>query len=274
MPTAYLVPCQVQGRRDINEAYPLRLTRAEWHDSDGWIGDLAHRKKPSDHNPDKNGAVRATDTDVDAIPDPFGLLAAFCAHPSTRYCIYKDKIYHRANGFRAAHYGGEYHHHMHRSTEATAAADNNTTRLRLPGITGGGAVVVVVPPTGGATAGGISRFATVRLNRSTAFAAARTLQRAANKFGAGLSVDGVPGPRTIGWVRGFQRQHRLAADGVVGPRTWAAIAQALLNQHGQHLAVDGDFGTQSKAATRAVQAMYGLIADGIFGPRTLATLST
>jgi cell wall-associated NlpC family hydrolase len=39
----------------------------------------------------------------------------------------------------------------------------------------------------------------------------------------GLVVDGVFGQRTRSKVRAFQYRHRLVADGIVGPHTWAAL---------------------------------------------------
>lgn len=37
------------------------------------------------------------------------------------------------------------------------------------------------------------------------------------------AVDGVFGRRTLAAVKQYQRQHRLAVDGLVGPRTWRAL---------------------------------------------------
>jgi peptidoglycan hydrolase-like protein with peptidoglycan-binding domain len=38
-----------------------------------------------------------------------------------------------------------------------------------------------------------------------------------------LAVDGAFGPRTHRAVVAFQHGHRLVADGIVGPHTWAAL---------------------------------------------------
>jgi hypothetical protein len=51
-----------QLRSEINTKYPNRDTR-----SDGWLGDTAHQKRKSDHNPDNQGWVRAVDIDSDLV---------------------------------------------------------------------------------------------------------------------------------------------------------------------------------------------------------------
>lgn len=51
----------------------------------------------------------------------------------------------------------------------------------------------------------------------------RVAQSKLNQHGAGLSVDGVFGPRTRSATISYQRSASLAADGIIGPRTWAAL---------------------------------------------------
>lgn len=247
------------GRADINAAWPARLSVANGHDSDGWIGDTAHQAKTSDHNPDARGIVHAIDVDVDMV-DPVRLLAAILRHPSTRYAIFHDRIYHVSNHFQAAHYTGVYHHHMHWSIEHATAAENSDVRLDIAG------GQPARPPAGG----GMTRFPVLRRNTNVVSSAVKTLQRCARTLGGTLTVDGKFGGYTRGWVLGFQHAHGLTADGVVGSQTWCAIAQALLNRFGYGLAVDGKWGPHTLAATLAFQTGHGLTADGIFGPRTLA----
>ena len=47
--------------------------------------------------------------------------------------------------------------------------------------------------------------------------------------GPPVHVDGVFGPRTDSWVRGFQRAVGTASDGIVGPITWRALVSGMLS---------------------------------------------
>jgi peptidoglycan hydrolase-like protein with peptidoglycan-binding domain len=57
------------------------------------------------------------------------------------------------------------------------------------------------------------------LRRGAKGAAVNTLQQA-----LGVKVDGDFGPRTEAAVRQWQRDHGLAADGIVGPKSWAKLS--------------------------------------------------
>ena len=65
------------------------------------------------------------------------------------------------------------------------------------------------------------------LRRGTSGAAVATLQRALVTLGADIAVDGAFGTNTERAVRAFQSRSGLTADGIVEPRTKAAIAAAL-----------------------------------------------
>ena len=47
--------------------------------------------------------------------------------------------------------------------------------------------------------------------------------------GPGVQVDGIFGPRTDAFVRGFQTAVGTASDGIVGPITWRALVSGMLS---------------------------------------------
>ena len=51
----------------------------------------------------------------------------------------------------------------------------------------------------------------------------RAIQRKLNQLGYGLTVDGIYGSRTRNAVVAFQKANGLAADGIAGPKTLAAL---------------------------------------------------
>jgi peptidoglycan hydrolase-like protein with peptidoglycan-binding domain len=47
--------------------------------------------------------------------------------------------------------------------------------------------------------------------------------------GQPIHVDGIFGPQTDNWVRGFQTAVGTASDGIVGPITWRALVSGMLS---------------------------------------------
>ncbi len=110
-------------------------------------------------------------------------------------------------------------------------------------------------------------------------------------------VDGLSGPGTASGIRTLQRKAGLTVDGIAGPRTRRALGalgrhgigsrplelgdrgfdvaalQFALESHGFPLGtVDGHFGSHTRAALIKAQAYGGLQQDGVAGPATLALL--
>ena len=50
-----------------------------------------------------------------------------------------------------------------------------------------------------------------------------------NGEGPGVQIDGIFGPRTDAFVRGFQTAVGTASDGIVGPITWRALVSGMLS---------------------------------------------
>jgi N-acetyl-anhydromuramyl-L-alanine amidase AmpD len=111
----------------------------------------------------------------------------------------------------------------------------------------------------------------------------KTVQYLLRQAGVSVTVDGDFGAGTETAVKTFQSGHGLTADGVVGPKTWSALAvtvrsgssgeavkavQSQLNTRGYGLTVDGAFGSNTDAAVRSFQSSAGVGADGVVGPVT------
>ena len=113
--------------------------------SDGWIGDLRHSARPSDHNPDKEtGLVRAIDVDRDVsgkpkpdlmpdIADQLRLLAK--TDKRIKYIIFEGKIASVKSAWRWRTYTGinKHRHHMHISFSIKGDQDGSFFNVPLLG---------------------------------------------------------------------------------------------------------------------------------------------
>jgi hypothetical protein len=114
--------------------------------SDGWIGDLRHSARPSDHNPDREAGfiVRAIDVDRDVsgkakpdlmpdIADQLRLLAK--TDKRIKYIIFEGKIASVKSAWRWRTYTGinKHRHHMHISFSIKGDQDGSFFNVPLLG---------------------------------------------------------------------------------------------------------------------------------------------
>lgn len=154
----------------------------------------------------------------------------------------------------------------------------------------GGTSPTPTPPPASCPSSTLASYPTIRSGSSgSAVTIAQCRLRTA---GSSITADGAFGPTTSSAVKSFQSARGLAADGIVGSRTWTALLaygsqptlkagssgahvtrlQQALRARGQRIAVDGAFGAGTTSVVKAYQKAAGLTSDGIVGPRTWSTL--
>jgi len=114
--------------------------------SDGWIGDTRHAARPSDHNPDAAGIVRAIDIDRDlsgkAKPDLMPDLAdqiRLCGKSGDKrisYIIFNGRIASSKKSWAWRPYDGINKHNHHCHISFTKAGDNDSSFFNIPMIGG------------------------------------------------------------------------------------------------------------------------------------------
>lgn len=142
MPKVWLTKSASKLREQIDAAYPDRDKS-----SDGWVGDLRHSARLSDHNPDETGCVRAVDIDRDLSgkggkPDLMPYLAeqlrlhAKSSWPSRiSYIIFNGKIASSKRSWAWRTYKGinPHRHHMHVSFNEWADQDDRAFNIPMLG---------------------------------------------------------------------------------------------------------------------------------------------
>lgn len=124
-------------RWELNRLFPARDKR-----SDGSIGDSKHSSRTSDHNPDKNGWVRAIDVDEDVWghdgQDPAfanrlvrQLLAIAKTDKRLKYIIFEGHIWSVTNKWAKQTYTGSNPHNHHIHISFTEAGDKDDSGFGL-----------------------------------------------------------------------------------------------------------------------------------------------
>lgn len=118
---AHLAPALVTLRAEINAAHPHRD-----RSSDGWIGDVSHSARLSDHNPEPpSGIVRAIDVDVTDI-DLAHLTYVVVNDARTANVITNGQIWVRGVGWRAYAGSNKHTQHIHISVRKHGPSEGST----------------------------------------------------------------------------------------------------------------------------------------------------
>lgn len=184
--------------------------------SDGTIGDPAHQARVSDHNPDADGVVHAWDVTADPIQHVAQQVVDFLTTGTLdnrlKYVIWQRRIFSKRLGrwaWRAYTGANPHDHHAHISVYGDDGAPWGYP-AKVPAWS---------PPVFPGTIGPDSLAERVAKWRMLLGAIGYK----------GFRVGMFPWSLTLGHAtRRFQRRHGLAADGIVGPQTWAKAVAVLV----------------------------------------------
>ena len=127
-----------QLREQFDDTFPDRDRT-----SDGWIGDTRHAARPSDHNPDANGWVRAIDVDRDVsgkskpdlmpdIADQIRLLCKSKREKRITYIIFDGRIASSKKNWAWREYTGANKHNHHCHISFSKEADDDGAFFQVP----------------------------------------------------------------------------------------------------------------------------------------------
>ena len=130
----WLSKSAAQLREQVDDSFISRV-----RSSDGWLGDVRHATRKSDHNPDVNGVVRAIDIDA-RLSEQKGISADLADqlrlygknYKRIAYVIHLGRIASPVLGWRWRKYKGinQHNHHIHISF--TKASDNDSSFFDIP----------------------------------------------------------------------------------------------------------------------------------------------
>lgn len=201
--------------------------KSKYPDTTIWtIGDAAHQSGYSDHNPTSKGVVCAIDVKADGGMDLGEFVRHLIAkqHPNLRYVIFNHKIYRRKNNFEPEDYHGASGHEEHVHGSVGNGPDGRSTRdydsTASWEIDDLGNPSKPSKPSKPSTEKNRLGDKMPVLKRGSKGRAVRIMQGVLNAWGYKVSIDGIFGPQVEKAFRSFQSTHKLAVDGICGPKSW------------------------------------------------------
>lgn len=199
------------------------------------VGDASHASRSSDHNPWNWGygtvvsaidiMIRGGFTDNDAKL----LIKSLIGRSDIQYIIYRGTIWNRTVGnWKARKYTGSDQHydHVHVSATHSSSADRTVKHINWGSVT----VTVsakakprakfVLPAW---TLGSKAAFHPYLKSKPPTYGTIRNIQKKLYSIGYNLTADGQYGPGTYKAILNFQTKNKLKVDGIIGPKTYAAL---------------------------------------------------